>query len=178
MPRGQYLARPATGPGQPGRTGGAGSARTKAAQFPRRAVSVLMTTADGPPPVPLPASSRGEVMRYVLLIRSDETAAVSSQERSRRAAGLSALQEEMRASGALVGSEQLEPTETAATVQCWDGGDIVITGGPLGGTKEQIAGFLVVDGKDLDDAIGVATRIPAAWYGTIEVRPVRETEAS
>ena len=117
-------------------------------------------------------------MRYALFIRNDENAAVSSDERSRRAAGLTAFQEEMQASGALLGGEQLEPTETAATVQCWDGGDIVIAGGPLGGTKEQIAGFLVVDCKDLDDAIGVATRIPAAWYGTIEVRPVRETEAS
>jgi hypothetical protein len=137
-----------------------------------------MTTADAPPPVPLPDGSRGEVMRYALLIRNDENAAISSQERSRRAAGLTALQEEMQAAGALVGGEQLEPTETAATVQCWDGGDIVIAAGPLGGTKEQMAGFFVVDCKDLDDAIGVATRIPAAWYGTIEVRPVRETEAS
>lgn len=117
-------------------------------------------------------------MRYALLIRNDENATVSPDERSRRAAGLTAFQEEMQASGALVGGEQLEPTETAATVQCWDGGDIVVGGGPLGGTKEQIAGFLVVDCKDLDDAIGVATRIPAAWYGTIEVRPVKETVAS
>jgi hypothetical protein len=117
-------------------------------------------------------------MRYALLIRNDENAVVSSEERSRRAAGLTVFQQEMRACGALVGGEQLEPTETAATVQCWDGGDIVVAGGPLSGTKEQIAGFLVVDCKDLDDAIGLATRIPAAWYGTVEVRPVRETEAS
>jgi len=117
-------------------------------------------------------------MRYALLIRNDENAAVGSQEWSRRAAGLTAFHQEMQASGALVGGEQLEPTEAAATVQCWDGGDIVVTGGPLGGTKEQIAGFLVVDCKDLDDAIGVATRIPAAWYGTIEVRPVRDMAAS
>jgi hypothetical protein len=115
-------------------------------------------------------------MRYTLLIRDDENAVVSSEERSRRAAGLTAFQQEMQESGALMGGEQLEPTETAATVQCWDGGDIVVSTGPLGGTREQIAGFLVVDCKDLDDAIGVATRIPAAWYGTIEVRPVREPE--
>jgi hypothetical protein len=117
-------------------------------------------------------------MRYALLIRNDENAVVSSEERCRRAAGLAAFQLRMRASGALVGAEQLEPTETAATVQCWDGGDIVVAGGPLGGTKEQIAGFVVVNCKDLDDAIGVATQIPAAWYGTIEVRPVRETDAA
>jgi hypothetical protein len=117
-------------------------------------------------------------MRYALFIRGDETAVISPQERSQRAAQLTMFQQEMQAGGALVGGEQLEPTETAATVQCWDGGDIVIAGGPLGGTREQIAGFLVVDGKDLDDAIGMATRIPAAWYGTIEVRPVREAEGS
>ena len=117
-------------------------------------------------------------MRYALLIRQDENAAISAQERSRRATGLAAFQAGMRARGALTGGEQLQPAETATTVQCWDGGDMVIAGGPLGGTKEQIAGFLVVDCKDLDDAIGVATRIPAAWYGTVEVRPVRETGAS
>jgi hypothetical protein len=117
-------------------------------------------------------------MRYALLIRNDENAVVGSEERSRRAAAPTAFQAETQASGALLAGEQLEPTETAATVQCWDGGDIMIASGPLGGTREQIAGFLVVDGKDLDDAIGVATRIPAAWYGTIEVRPVREARAS
>jgi hypothetical protein len=84
----------------------------------------------------------------------------------------------VQARGALLAGEQLHPTETAATVQCWDGGDIVITEGPFGETKEQIAGFVVVDGKDLDDAISLATRIPAAWYGTIEVRPVREPASS
>jgi hypothetical protein len=117
-------------------------------------------------------------MRYALLIRDDESAVISPQERSRRIAGFTAFQDEMRVDGTLVESEQLCPTETAATVRCWDGGDIVVGGGPFGGTREQIAGFLVVDCKDLDDAIEVATRIPAAWYGTIEVRPVREAESS
>jgi len=115
-------------------------------------------------------------MHYALFIRDDEGAAISPQERSRRAAGLTAFRQEMQACGTLVGGEQLQPAGTAATVRCWDGGDIVVGRGPLAGAREQIAGFLVVDCKDLDDAIGVATRIPAAWYGTIEVRPVRETE--
>jgi len=72
-------------------------------------------------------------MRYAFLIRDDGKAAVSSGERSRRAAGLTAFQAEIQASGALVGGEQLEPAETAATVRCWDGGDIMIDGGPPGG---------------------------------------------
>jgi hypothetical protein len=117
-------------------------------------------------------------MRYVLLIRTDESAVTSPQERSRRGAGFARFQAEMQAHGALLGGEQLHPTQTAATVRCWDGGDIVITDGPFGETSEQIAGFVVVDGKDLDDAISLATRIPAAWYGTIEVRPVQETGIS
>ena len=117
-------------------------------------------------------------MRYALLIRDDERALISPQERSRRIAGLAAFQDEIRADGTLVGGEQLRPTETAATVRCWDGGDIMVGGGPFGETREQIAGFLVVDCKDLDNAIEVATRIPAAWYGTVEVRPVREAGES
>jgi hypothetical protein len=115
-------------------------------------------------------------MRYALFIRDDERAVISPKERSRRAAGLTAFQQEMQACGTLLVGEQLQPAEAAATVRCWAGGDIVVGRGLLAGAGEQIAGFLVVDCKDLDDAIGVATRIPAAWYGTIEVRPVRETE--
>ena len=114
-------------------------------------------------------------MRYALLIRDDGSAAVSPQERSRRAAGLAAFQGELQERGALVGSEQLHPAETAATVRCWDGGDIVVTDGPFTGTREQIAGLAVVDCKDLDEAIEMATRIPAAWHGAVEVRQVQET---
>jgi hypothetical protein len=149
-----------------------------AAQFSGHAVSVLAITAGEPAVRPQADQVAGEAMRYVLFIRGDESAAISPQERSRWAAGLTAFQDEMQACGALLGGEQLQPTTAAATVQCWDGGDIVVGRGPLAGNREQIAGFLVVDGKDLDDAIGLAARIPAAWYGTIEVRPVRETEGS
>jgi hypothetical protein len=57
-----------------------------------------------------------------------------------------------------------------------DGGDIVTTKGPFAGAREQIAGFAVVDGKNLDEAIEMAARIPAAWHGAIEVRQVQETQ--
>ena len=112
-------------------------------------------------------------MRYALLIREDESAVAGPQERS-RLAGLAAFRRELEERGALVG-EQLYPAEAAATVRCWDGGDIVTTGGPFAGTSEQITGFAVVDCKDLDEAIEMATRIPAAWSGAIEVRQVQET---
>ena len=113
-------------------------------------------------------------MRYALLIREDESAVAGPQERS-RLAGLAAFRHELEERGALVGGEQLYPAEAAATLRCWDGGDIVTTGGPFAGTREQITGFAVVDCKDLDEAIEMATRIPAAWSGAIEVRQVQET---
>jgi hypothetical protein len=113
-------------------------------------------------------------MRYALLICHDESAAISEDERSRRDAAFIAFQSQMRARGVLVGGERLAATETATTVRCWDGGDVVVAGGPFAETKEQIVGFLIVDCKDLDEAIEVATKVPTAWYGTVEVRPAWE----
>jgi len=112
-------------------------------------------------------------MRYALLICNDENAEVSAEDSSRRAVGFAAFQDEMRARGVLLGSERLRPTATSTTVRVW-AGDVVIADGPFAETKEQIAGFYLVDCKDLDEAIEVAAKIPAAWYGTIEVRPVWE----
>jgi hypothetical protein len=114
-------------------------------------------------------------MRYALLIREDESAVADPQERSRRLTGLAAFRRGLEERGALMGAEQLDPAETAATLRCWDGGDIVTTSGPFAGSREQITGFAVVDCKDLDEAIEMAAGIPAAWYGAIEVRQVQET---
>jgi hypothetical protein len=113
-------------------------------------------------------------MRYALLMCTDESAAVGDQERARRAAALDSFTEQMTARGMLLASEQLHRTETAATVRCWHGGDVMTTDGPFAETKEQIAGLFIVECRDLDEAIEVATAVPAAWYGTVEVRPVRQ----
>lgn len=113
-------------------------------------------------------------MRYALLICQDENAVISEEEQAARVAAFTSLHDEMHARGVLLGGEQLRPTTTATTVQVW-GGDVVIADGPFAETKEQIAGFYVIDCKDLDEAIAVAGKFPAAWFGTIEVRPVWET---
>jgi len=113
-------------------------------------------------------------MRYALLIGDDEAAVISGEERSRRDAALSSFCGQMQASGMLAGGERLRPADTAVTVRCWDGGDVIVAAGPLAASREQIAGFFVVDCKDLDEAITVATKVPAAWYGAVEVRPIRE----
>ena len=132
-----------------------------AARFWRSGVSALVK------------ATRGGDMRYALLVCADESAPVGTEERARRAAALEVFTEQMTARGALLASEQLHRTETATTVRCWDGGDVLVTDGPFAETKEQIAGLFIVECKDLEQAIEVATAVPAAWYGTVEVRPVR-----
>ena len=113
-------------------------------------------------------------MRYALLMSTDESVAVSAEEGTRRAAALEEFTDQMTMRGTLLASEQLHRTETATRVRCWDGGDVMTSDGPFAETAEQIAGVFIVECKDLDEAIEVATALPAAWYGTVEVRPVRQ----
>ena len=115
-------------------------------------------------------------MRYALLTCTDESAVISDQERSRRARALASFEDQMREQGVLLASEHLHPAETATTVRCWDGGDVIIADGPFAGTREQIGGLFVIECQDLDAALEVATRVPAAWYGTVEVRPLVSSE--
>ena len=114
-------------------------------------------------------------MRYALLTCADESAVISHEERFRRVAARASFQDQMRECGVLLASEQLHPAQTATSVRCWDGGDIMVSDGPFAETREQISGFFIVECKDLDEAIDVAASVPAAWYGTVEVRPVAET---
>jgi hypothetical protein len=79
----------------------------------------------------------------------------------------------LRERGVLIAAEALQPVETATTVRVRNG-RVAITDGPFAETKEQLAGFYLIDASDLNDAIQVASRIPPAREGSIEVRPVRE----
>lgn len=79
----------------------------------------------------------------------------------------------LRQRGLLVAAEALQPTETATTVRVRNG-KVSVTDGPFAETKEQLAGFYLIEARDLNDAIQVATKIPPAREGSIEVRPVRE----
>jgi hypothetical protein len=80
-----------------------------------------------------------------------------------------------RKSGLLLAAEALQPVETATTVRIRNG-QMSITDGPFAETKEQLAGFYLIDARDLNDAIQVAARIPPAREGSVEVRPVRELD--
>ena len=74
-----------------------------------------------------------------------------------------------------LGGEPLHPTHTATTVRV-RGGEVTLYDGPFAETREMLAGFYLVDARDLNEAIQVAARIPPARHGSIEVRPVRELQ--
>lgn len=78
----------------------------------------------------------------------------------------------IRTSGHCIASEALESVQTATTVRLRDG-KVTVTDGPFAETKEQLAGFYMIDATDLDEAIRIASRIPPARVGSIEVRPIR-----
>ena len=114
-------------------------------------------------------------MRYMLLICTDQTAigALSPDEESAMLAGYAAFGEEMGRRGVLQDGNRLRPTTDATTVRVQNG-DVLTSDGPFAETKEQIGGYYVVDCKDLDEAIEVASKIPAAGHGAVEVRPIWE----
>jgi hypothetical protein len=81
----------------------------------------------------------------------------------------------LRANGSLIAAEALQPIDTATTVRVRNG-RVSVTDGPFAETKEQLAGFYLVEARDLNDAIQIASKIPPAREGSVEVRPVRELE--
>ena len=114
-------------------------------------------------------------MRYALLICTDEAGetALSPDEAASSHAEYMAFGETMGARGVLTGGERLRPTTDATTVRVRDG-EVLTSDGPFAETKEQIGGFYLIDCRDLDEAIEVASKIPGARHGSIEVRPIWE----
>ena len=78
----------------------------------------------------------------------------------------------IRKSGHCIASEALESVQTATTVRVRND-KVAVTDGPFAETKEQLAGFYMIEAKDLNEAIRIASKIPPARVGSIEVRPVR-----
>jgi hypothetical protein len=88
-----------------------------------------------------------------------------------------AYDESIRRSGHRVASEALQSVQTATTVRVRNG-KVSVTDGPFAETKEQLAGFYMIEAKDLNEAIQLAGRIPPARVGSIEVRPIRPIRES
>jgi hypothetical protein len=121
-------------------------------------------------------------MRYMLLIYTNEqlTEALSPEEQGRIGAAHGAVMAETSRLGILQGAEPLQPTGTATTVRVQNG-KALVTDGPFAETKEQLAGYYILDCKDLDEALEWAARIPTACgggTGCVEVRPIREMRAT
>jgi hypothetical protein len=114
-------------------------------------------------------------MKYLCLIYSDETHlnGLSESEWDGLVGECLEADEELRRSGHALAAEALQPVHTATTVRVRNG-RLSATDGPFAETKEQLGGFYLIEARDLNDAIQVAARIPAARRGSIEVRPVRE----
>jgi hypothetical protein len=115
-------------------------------------------------------------MKYLLLIHNNEKDlnALSDDERKQMMADFRRFTEEIRASGHYRAGSQLQPTAMATSVRVRNGKRLV-TDGPFAETREQLGGYYLVDAKDLDEAIGLAERLPSARIGTIEIRPLVET---
>lgn len=84
---------------------------------------------------------------------------------------------ELTDSGKLLAAEPLQPAHSATTVRVRNG-KTALYDGPFSETKELLAGFYLVEARDLNEALSIAERIPSAKYGSIEVRPVRELDVA
>ena len=112
-------------------------------------------------------------MEYLLLIYNDEKAwaALPDEERAAIIRQYFALSDELRDHGAYVMGAPLQPTTTASTVRIRDD-EWLVTDGPFAETKEQLGGYYLIEADSDDEARAWAAKIPAARYGSVEVRPV------
>jgi len=111
-------------------------------------------------------------MKYMLLIYGDENQ-LSEPDREACYEKSVALCRDIQEQGKFLGASPLHPTATATSVRIREGKRL-ITDGPFAETKEQLGGYFLVDAANLDDALAMAERIPAAEWGTVEVRPIIE----
>ena len=113
-------------------------------------------------------------MRYLLLIYTEESDVIPPPEVAEAShVAYGQYTADLKRRGLFEAGEALTPTSTATTVRVVDG-ETVATDGPFAETKEALGGFYLIDARDLDEAIEVAARCPAAAFGSIEVRPIWE----
>jgi hypothetical protein len=111
-------------------------------------------------------------MKYMLLVYMDEEA-MTDNERQDCYGESAQLTRDLHTHGQYLGASPLHSVATATSLRVRDGKSLV-TDGPFAETREQLGGFFLIDARDLDEALGIAARIPGARKGTIEVRPVME----
>jgi len=117
-------------------------------------------------------------MKYLLLIydREQDWNKLTEAEQGKIYAEYMKFSQDIRESGNYVTGAQLHPVASATSVRIRDNEQLV-TDGPFAETHEQLGGYYLIEAKDLDEAISLASRIPSARFGTIEVRPLVERAA-
>jgi len=117
-------------------------------------------------------------MQYLCLVYQEETklAALSEAEHDAIVSELHDYREYLRQSGHYIASSPLQPVQTATTIRVRNG-QLSITDGPFAETTEQLSGVYLIEARDLNDAIRIASKMPPARLGCIEVRPVKELVA-
>ncbi|HET6763083.1 MAG TPA: YciI family protein [Longimicrobiaceae bacterium] len=118
-------------------------------------------------------------MRYLCLIYDAESVFESMSQADTAAfmGEYNTFTTSIRESGHYVAGEALQPVHTATTLRIRNG-KLSTTDGPFAETKEQLGGFYMIDARDLNEAIQIASRIPSARTGSVEVRPVVDFSAS
>jgi hypothetical protein len=111
-------------------------------------------------------------MKYMMLVYLDEQA-MSEDEREHCYVESAQLAQELNSSKQYLDASPLHPVATATSVRVREGRRLV-TDGPFAETREQLGGYYLIEANDLDEAIGIAERIPPARFGTVEIRPVME----
>ncbi len=111
-------------------------------------------------------------MKYLLMIYMEENA-INESEREHCYQESSQLAHDLQAKGQFVSANPLQPVSTATSVRLREGKRMV-TDGPFAETREHLGGYFLVDAENLDTAIEIASRIPAARWGTVEIRPIVE----
>jgi len=117
-------------------------------------------------------------MRYMMLVYTQENNNATPEEMAQVYNGHQAVQQETMRRGIFRAAEPLQTTAAATTVRVHDG-KVLVTDGPFAETKEQLAGYYILDCADLDEALEWAAKIPSACGGAtgcIEVRPIRAIE--
>jgi hypothetical protein len=129
-----------------------------------------------PPRMQLP-EQKATTLRYLLVVTVDESVELSAEEQTRMGPATEDWVAKAEAKGARLYGSRLEPASTAQTVRVLDG-QVIVVDGPFAETKEQIAGFDVLECADLDEAIDLAAKHPMARFGALEVRPFWPFEES
>jgi hypothetical protein len=114
-------------------------------------------------------------MKFMLIVHHDEEAfgKIEKEKRQQMLAESIELTHQLHAAGQYLSASPLQPAATAVMVRVREGKPLV-TDGPFIETREQIAGYFLIDAKGFDEAIGIASRVPGARIGTVEVRPLIE----